>query len=87
MQHRFPEYGNRGSLAKATDAASGERCTPRELEVLQLAADGCPRCEVARRLGMAESNVQFHLHNMFEKLHSGSTIELVQRARQHGWLA
>jgi DNA-binding NarL/FixJ family response regulator len=86
MHRGVQDDGKEGRPAQPVAPAAGEPCTPREFEVLRLAADGCPRCEVARRLGIDETTVQFHLHNMFEKLHAGSTIELVQRARQRGWL-
>jgi PAS domain S-box-containing protein len=42
--------------------------TPRELEVLQLAADGSSGREIADRLVLSQSTIKTHFSNIFEKL-------------------
>lgn len=60
--------------------------TPKELEVLRLVAEGQRNQDIARRLGICERTVQFHLGNLFAKLQARSRTELVHRAHQVGWL-
>jgi DNA-binding NarL/FixJ family response regulator len=66
--------------------ASMEEPTSRELEVLQLVAQGMRTREIAQRLSTSERTVQFHLANLFGKLAAQSRTEVVHRARQRGWL-
>lgn len=42
--------------------------TKRESEILQLASDGLPNAEIARRLWVTEQTVKFHLSNIYRKL-------------------
>jgi DNA-binding CsgD family transcriptional regulator len=42
--------------------------TPRELQVLQLVANGYSRAEIARRLTVSTSTVATHMKNIFERL-------------------
>ena len=42
--------------------------TPRELEVLQLVADGLSNKEIATSLFITEGTVKNHVHNALEKL-------------------
>ena len=45
-----------------------EKLTPRELQVLQLAADGMSNKEIAARLVISEKTVKNHIANIFSKL-------------------
>jgi DNA-binding CsgD family transcriptional regulator len=42
--------------------------TPRELQTLQLAADGCSRTEIAVRLGVSPATIATHMKHIFEGL-------------------
>ena len=42
--------------------------TPRELEIVRLAAEGLRNREIADRLTITEGTVKIHLHNIYEKL-------------------
>jgi DNA-binding NarL/FixJ family response regulator len=51
--------------------------TDRELEVLQLAADGLTNRQIGRRLEISENTVKNHIRNILEKLHLHSRMEAV----------
>jgi DNA-binding NarL/FixJ family response regulator len=60
--------------------------SPRELQVLNLAADGLTNKEIAYRLGISERTVQFHLNSVFNKTSTQSRTEAVALALRQGWL-
>lgn len=57
-----------------------ECLTERELEVLQLVAEGLTNREIARRLFISPSTVRTHLEHVFEKLGVGSRTAAVRAA-------
>ena len=61
-----------------------ESLTPRELEVLQLLAEGLPNKEIAHRLGVSEHTVKFHVNAIMDKLDARSRTEAVVRATRLG---
>ena len=61
-----------------------ETLTPRELEVLQLLAEGLPNKNIARQLDISEHTVKFHVNAIMNKLDSQSRTEAVVRATQLG---
>lgn len=65
-----------------------EELTPRELDVLRLLADGLPNKTIARRLGISEHTVKFHVNAILGKLGAASRTEAVVRATRLGliWL-
>lgn len=64
--------------------APGDDLTPREREVLQLLAEGLPNKQIARRLGVSEHTVKFHVNTIFSKLGAHSRTEAVTRAARRG---
>jgi NarL family two-component system response regulator YdfI len=54
-----------------------EALTPRELEVLQLLAEGLPNKQIAAALEISEHTVKFHLSSIFGKLDAMSRTEAV----------
>lgn len=74
-----------GRLAAPEDAV--ERLTPRELEVLRVAARGLSNKEIAARLTISTRTVQVHLANVFAKLRVGSRTEAVMHAVRRGLIS
>jgi DNA-binding NarL/FixJ family response regulator len=61
--------------------------SPRESEVLTLAAGGLTNKEIAYRLGISDRTVQFHMNSIFNKTGTSSRTEAVALAVQNGWLS
>ncbi len=61
-----------------------EELTPRELEVLQLLAEGLPNKAIARRLGISDHTAKFHVNSILSKLGASSRTEAVVRATRLG---
>ena len=66
------------------DRAPGPSLTPRELDVLRLAADGHPNAEIARQLLVSTATVKSHLQNVCEKLEAPDRAAAVARAIRRG---
>ena len=60
--------------------------SPREHEVLSLAADGLTNKEIAYRLGISERTVQVHINSIFNKTTTNSRTEAVALALRSGWI-
>jgi DNA-binding NarL/FixJ family response regulator len=61
-----------------------EELTPRELEVLQLLAEGLPNKTIGHRLGISEHTVKFHVNSIMGKLDAQSRTEAVVQATRLG---
>ena len=70
-------------LPRSTDSPAIE-LTPRELEVLQLLAEGLSNKEIARGLGVSEHTAKFHINAIMGKLGVQSRTEAVVRATRIG---
>lgn len=68
--------------ARARDVAA--LLTPREIEVVTMAARGLSNKEIASRLSIADGTVKIHLHNVYEKLQIGRRTELARFAEEYG---
>lgn len=58
--------------------------TPREMEILLLAAHGMRNREIAQELTITEGTVKMHLHHVFEKLGLQGRAGLIRYAHQNG---
>lgn len=67
--------------------AAEEPLTAREMEVLQLMAQGLPSKTIAARLGISEHTVKFHVGSILGKLGAASRTEAVTVAIRRGLLA
>jgi two-component system nitrate/nitrite response regulator NarL len=63
-----------------------EELTPREIEVLQLLADGLTNKAIAQRLSISEHTIKFHVNAILGKLGAQSRTEAVVRATRQGLL-
>ncbi len=61
--------------------------TPREMEVINLIAEGLPNKNIAARLGISEHTVKFHVNAILTKLGAQSRTEAVVRATRMGLIA
>lgn len=68
----------------AAPAPLTESLTPRELQVLQLVAQGLPNKGIARRLGISENTAKFHVASLCGKLGASSRTEAVTIAARGG---
>ena len=66
------------------DYLSAEDLTPRELEVLQLLAEGLANKTIAQRLEISEHTVKFHVNAIMRKLGAQSRTAAVVRATRMG---
>ncbi len=64
-----------------------ESPTPREVDVLKLAARGYTNKAIGAQLNVSDRTVQGHLANIFSKLHVTTRTEAVMRAVALGWLS
>jgi ATP/maltotriose-dependent transcriptional regulator MalT len=68
---------------QTTDAV---RLTKRELEILSLIVEGHSSKQVADMLFVSKRTVDFHLDNIYEKLHVTNRMQAMQRASRLGLL-
>jgi len=71
--------------ASATGADEPKSLTPREKEVLLLAAKGSPNKAIAAALSLSPRTVQLHLAHIFQKLGVASRTEAVVTGLRRGW--
>lgn len=64
-----------------------EPLTPRELEVLNLLAEGLPNKAIAARLGISDQTVKFHVSSICGKLPARNRTDAVRRAIRRGIIA
>jgi NarL family two-component system response regulator LiaR len=77
-----------GKLATSQPAAQplAEPLSERELEVLELVAQGLTNAEIAARLFIAHGTVKRHINNIYGKLQVRHRTEAIARARDLGLL-
>ena len=60
--------------------------TSREMQVIQLLAEGLSNKEIAGLLSISPRTVNFHLDNIYSKLGVSSRTEAAIYALRHGWV-
>lgn len=71
-------------LARAEDEQARVDLTPRELEVLQLLAEGASNKVIARRLDITPHTAKFHVASIVGKLGASGRTDAVARAMRLG---
>ena len=81
VDNRFAE-----AVARAAPPVSSlvESLTPRELQVLQLVAEGLPNKSIASELAISEHTVKFHINSVLGKLGATSRTQAVTAATRLG---
>jgi DNA-binding NarL/FixJ family response regulator len=69
---------------RTTVAPPGQALTPREIEVLGMMAEGLGNKTIARRLGISEHTVKFHVGSILTKLNASSRTEAVTLGARQG---
>ena len=80
--------GSRPAAAQTSRAATEDLpdLTRRELEILQLVAEGHSNTQLAKMLWVTEQTVKFHLSNVYRKLDVANRTEASRWAQLHGLL-
>jgi LuxR family transcriptional regulator, maltose regulon positive regulatory protein len=86
LSQRVEEVARKLTPAHASANPDSE-LTERELEVLQLLADGLTKPEVAAKLFLSYSTVHSHTKSIYRKLDSSSRDKVLERARELGLIA
>ncbi|MFC5665868.1 response regulator [Kitasatospora misakiensis] len=73
-------------LAADAIAAGETPLTPRETDVLELAADGTSIAEIAARAALSQGTVRNYLSSAAAKLNAENRHAAVRIAREHGWI-
>ena len=64
-----------------------EPLTPREIEVLELLAEGLPNKSIAERLGISDQTVKFHVASILAKLGASNRTDAVRLALRRGLIS
>jgi DNA-binding NarL/FixJ family response regulator len=62
----------------------GEQLSPRETELLKLAAEGCSNRDIAIHLALTEGTIKSYFVHLFNKLNVGSRTEAVMEGLKRG---
>jgi DNA-binding NarL/FixJ family response regulator len=68
----------------ADDDPSAEALTAREVQVLELVAEGLANKTIADRLGISDQTVKFHIASITGKLGAANRTDAVRRAVRRG---
>ena len=87
----LPRAGSGLAFSTARESLEGEEppedLTPREAEVLGMAAQGLTNKQIALGLGISEHTVKFHMSAVFDKLNVSNRAEAVRKGARWGWVA
>jgi DNA-binding NarL/FixJ family response regulator len=81
-----PEFAGNGAEPDERSSVDGG-LTRREIEILQLVAEGYSNAQLAKMLWVTEQTVKFHLSNIYRKLDVANRTEASRWAQVHGLLA
>lgn len=73
--------------AEEDDEIAAEPLTPREVQVLELLAEGLANKAIAARLRISDQTVKFHVASIAGKLGAANRTDVVRRAVRRGLIA
>jgi len=82
LLREFREHSDRRTVTTAEP--SGPDLTQREIQILQLVADGLSNKEIGGQLSITEGTVKNHVHNALEKLQLENRIQAAAYVVRHG---
>jgi two-component system response regulator DesR len=74
------------ALHDASSRMAGNPLTPREADVLRIAAEGVSTAEIAGRLGLSPGTVRNHISSAISKTGTRNRSDAIRIAHQEGWL-
>ena len=74
------------SIAPAASESMVETLTPREMETLEMLAEGLSNKQIAARLSISEHTAKFHVNSILGKLDAATRTEAVMRGIRTGLL-
>ncbi len=83
MFERLAELSRQRERSERVEALE---LTPREMEILQLLAEGLSNRGIAQRLALSVFTVKNHVHHILEKLQVQDRREAVEHAQARHWL-
>ncbi len=69
---------------ESTERQRANRLTPRQIEILQLMADGVPVQDIAKQLNMSPYTLRTHVQNILTRLGVHTKLEALAVAIRHG---
>ena len=75
------------AVSEAGEDSFDEPLTPREVQVLELLAEGLPNKAIAARLHISDQTVKFHVSSISGKLGAKNRTDAVRRAVRRGFIA
>lgn len=85
--HDGKRYIPRHIAARLTDRMMRSDLTARELQILELLAQGSTNKQIAGALNISDNTVRHHVNNIMDKLHVSDRTEAVATALRNGVLA
>ena len=73
-------------MTPAASESEAESLTPREMETLEMLAEGLSNKQIAARLHISEHTAKFHVNSILGKLGAGTRTEAVMRGLRSGLL-
>jgi len=74
------------TLDHESSRVTGSPLTPREADVLQVAAEGVSTAEIAERLGLSPGTVRNHISSAISKTGTRNRLDAIRIAYEEGWL-
>lgn len=84
LQARHPSVLDTGPRLAETDAGEPPSLTPRELEVLQLVAQGLANKQIAKTLAVSDKTVKTHVSNILAKVGAADRTQAAIYAMRRG---
>jgi DNA-binding NarL/FixJ family response regulator len=86
LQQAMATMDQGGASDKRTDRLNKNGLTTRQMQTLQLLAEGLSNKEISLRMNLAEGTVKIHTAAVYQALRVSSRLEAVSAARRLGYL-